>query len=49
MTDILAGISHSNIRWIDAITGESTQEQKNEEAAQQAIQALRESFYGKEE
>lgn len=47
VTDHLSAIIHNERRWIDIISGEKSQTEKNEDEAEQIVKALRDNFYGK--
>lgn len=49
MTDLMASLTQSKVRWIDAVHNDKTIEERNEEEAQRAVNALRDNFYRKEE
>lgn len=48
ITDCLSALTKMNTRWYDFINGTNAEERKQDEA-EKVAQALRDSFYGKEE
>lgn len=49
VTDCLSMFCGVNVRWRDLISGEPTQEEKNQDEAEQIMQRLRDNFYRKED
>lgn len=54
MSDLLSALFQSmggkvNLRWADTLTDDETEEERIQKQAEMAVQALRDSFYGKED